>query len=436
MSLKINKKKLIETTSEVLAGLDMPPHFIEDNDSRFRFFNKGGYSIGLRDHSVDTFEEAINIISNFPDYKDISIKRIEDEYIQSLINILTINSGHTEEMIKTEVDRCLNILIESIEERRVLIAIESFKLEGIPELRIGNVRFVEYDLIHEMMRSNLYEIVDRNPTIPQEDKNFNKTHLEEISIKPFLNKVCADITVISEAEKSYSKALYEVDNAVNLLRCYIPLLFSRGSKVQIGIYGDHNNICAGFRSFLSIKQNGGFNCNSERFGPLIPYIMSPDKLKHLKDNCYLDLLGSILAKDAKSRKDLEKRLINSIRWIGTGIHSGNDCDKFLMYIIAIECLLIKRHEEGNTSSITERCAFLLSDLPEKRFQNDKKMKTLYDTRSRIVHEGLTEITAEEAGSAQWLAISCLFAICKKLDKWQNLDELINWVKKQRYGANS
>ena len=84
----------------------------------------------------------------------------------------------------------------------------------------------------------------------------------------------------------------------------------------------------------------------ERFGPLEPYIMSPDKLKHLEDNCYLELLGGILAKDADSRKDLEKRIINAIRWIGTGIQSGNDCDKFLMFIIAIECLLIKRHDEG------------------------------------------------------------------------------------------
>jgi len=54
----------------------------------------------------------IGTLPNFPDYKDISIKRIENEYIQSLINILTLNSGYTEGMIKTEIDRCLNILIE------------------------------------------------------------------------------------------------------------------------------------------------------------------------------------------------------------------------------------------------------------------------------------------------------------------------------------
>ena len=64
------------------------------------------------------------------------------------------------------------------------------------------------------------------------------------------------------------------------------------------------------------------------------------------------------------------------------------------------------------------------------------MKDIYDTRSKIVHEGLTEITTEDAGSAQWLSISCLFAVCRRLNEWQNLDELIDWVKVQRYGANT
>ena len=79
-----------------------------------------------------------------------------------------------------------------------------------------------------------------------------------MAIKPFVNKVCADVTVNSEVEKSYSKALYEVENAVNLLRCYIPLLFSQGLKVKIGIYGGHDNISAGRRSLLSLKPDGGF----------------------------------------------------------------------------------------------------------------------------------------------------------------------------------
>ena len=356
--------------------------------------------------------------------------------MKSLINILLLNSGYTKETIKIEIDRCLKVLVESIEECRVLIPIESFKLEGIPELRIGNVRFTEYDSIHETMISELHEIIERNPTIPPESKHLNKIHFEKMAIEPFVNKVCADVTVNSEVEKSYYKALYEVENAVNLLRCYIPLLFSRSSKVQIGIYGSNDNINAGRRSLLSIKPKGGFNCRMERFGPLEPYIMSPDKLMHLKENCYLDSLGRMLAKDVKSRKDLEKRIINAIRWIGTGIHSGSDCDKFLMFIIAIECLLIKRYEEGKSSPIAERCAFLLSDKPDGRIQIDKKVRDIYDTRSMIVHEGLTEITTEDTGSAQWLAISCLFAVCRRLNEWQNLDELIDWVKVQRYSANT
>ena len=432
--MSINKKELVKKTSDVLAGLDMPPHLINDQASQIRFFSRADYSIGLRDHTVDLFEEATKLISDSPDYKDISIKKIEDEYVQSLINILLQNSDCTEETIRTEINRCLKGLVESIEERRVLIPIESFRLIGIPELTIGNVRFIEYDSIREKMRFELHELIDHNPTIPTEHKHLNKEHWEEMAIKPFLNKVCADVTVNSEVEKSYSKASNEVENAINLLRCYIPLLFSQGLKVKIGIYGGHDNISAGLRCLLSLKPSEGFNCSLERFGPLEPYNMGPDKLKHLKENCYLDQLGSILAKDTKSRNDLEKRIINAIRWIGTGIHSGSECDKFLMFVIALESLLMKRNEEGKSSPIAERCAFLLSDKFDRRTQIDKEVIAAYNTRSEIVHEGQTEITAEQVGSAQWLAISCLFSVCHRLSEWQTLDDLIKWVKMQRYGV--
>lgn len=436
MPTKLNKKSLIKKTSEVLTVIDSPPRFIQGNESKSRFFNKNGYSIGFAGNAVDMFEEAIKIISNSPNYIDISKKKIEDEYVQSLINILLLCPTYSEETIKLEIDCYLERIEESIEERRVLIPIESLKLVGIPELQIGNVQFREFDSIRELEISKLYNIIDNNPFIPVEQKKFERKYLEEIITESYANRVCAEIVVRSEVNQSYFKALYEVGNAMNLLKCYIPLLFSRSTKVQIGIYGDHNNLSAGLRSFFSISnQDGGFHCSSERFGPLEPYIISPDKLKHLEENCYLGLLSGILTKDVDSRKDLEKRLLNAIRWIGAGIQSGNDCDKLLMFIISIECLLMNRDEEGKASPIAERCAFLLSDLPERRIKTDKKLKELYNKRSEIVHEGLTEITAEEVGSAQWLAISCLFAVCKRLNNWESLDQLIRWVKEQRYGIN-
>jgi hypothetical protein len=204
--------------------------------------------------------------------------------------------------------------------------------------------------------------------------------------------------------------------------------------VQIGINGDHNSINAGRRSFISFQHDGGYHCHRERFGPVEPYSISPDKLKHLEDYCYFDQFSSILEKDEKLRNDLEKRILNAIRWIGAGVHSGSECNKFLMFIIALECLLMRRNE-GKSPLIAERCAFLLSDKTDGRLKIDKVVKELYDTRSEIVHEGLTEITAEQTGSAQWLAIQCLFSVCRRLNEWQKLDDLIDWAKMQRYGVS-
>jgi hypothetical protein len=193
--MSINKRKLVEKTKEILANLDIPPRIIDDEAGQFRFFSRGEFSIGLRDHTVDIFEDAIKVISDSDDYKDISIKRIEDEYIQSLINLLKLNSDYTVEIIKAEINRCLKELTESIEEYRVLIPIDFFKLVDIQELKIGKVRFIDYNSISENIKCSLCKIIDNNPTIPLEHKSLNKKHSEEMAIEPFMNKVCADITL-------------------------------------------------------------------------------------------------------------------------------------------------------------------------------------------------------------------------------------------------
>jgi len=122
-------------------------------------------------------------------------------------------------------------------------------------------------------------------------------------------------------------------------------------------------------------------------GPLEQYKLDPTLLKNLRDNRYLDQFGEILLKDKSSRTELENRIITALRWIGSGINEEVDCDKFLKFAIALECLLLSREEEGKGSSIAERCAFILSDNPQDRANIDKEVKKLYGKRSDIAHEG-------------------------------------------------
>jgi len=435
--MSLNKKSLTQKTIDILSNLDMPP--VPPNENSFfqeRAVYRDEIGIGMRGKVVDIFDEVIELISKEADYEAVSLAKIEDEYYQLLINLLKqYGRSPTNGQAKYELDSCLKRLSESVEERRVLIPIESFRLKDIQELTIGKVRFIEFGKIQEQLKSDFYKLVDNNTFYTLEQKPLIKDNFEARYLKNFLDKVTADITVRAEKGESYNKALYELENAINLLRCYTQLIFSSSSKVKIGIAG--TIIKRTHISYLSIKTGGEFSAKGSLAGSLEPYELNPTLLKHLKDKCYLDQFGDILSKDKSLRTELENRIVTAIRWIGSGINEEVDCDKFLKLAIALECLLLRRdEEEGKGSPIAERCAFLLTDDHKKRLDLDGDVKKLYGKRSDIAHEGETEIEKGQLAYMQRIVISCLLKICPKTSEWKNMQDLVDWAKEQRYGPKT
>lgn len=423
---------MTQKSIHILSNLDIPPVPDENNLLKGKVVARDGICMGLRGEVVDTFEEIIEVVSKEPEFSDVSLAKIEDEYIQLITNILNqYGRSPSDGQVKCEINSYLKRLLESIEERRVLIPIESFQLINIPELMIGKVRFIEFCRVQEQLTNDYNTLIDNNNSIPLEQKPLSKAQFENIYTKNFLDGVTSDVLVRGEKEKSYDKALYEIENAINLLRCYIPLIFSSGLRVKIGIGG---SIIKTTRvSFLSIKADGsGFSGKGLVLGPLEQYKLDPILLKHLRDNCNLDQFGEILSKDKSSRTELENRIVTAIRWIGSGINEDVDCDRFLKYAIALECLLLMREEDGKGSPIAERCAFLLSNDPQDRTNIDKVVKKLYGKRSDIAHEGETEIEKDQLASMQRIVLSCLFAICSKSFEWKSMQDLVNWTKRKRY----
>jgi len=183
----------------------------------------------------------------------------------------------SEDQIRREIKSYLGRLSAAIAERRVLIPIESFQLIDIPELSIGKVRFIEFCKVREQLTNDYNNFIDNDDYIPLEQKPLLKAEFDNY-LKDFSNKVIADVVVIGDNEKSYDNALYEIENAINLLRCYIPLIFSDGLRVKIGVSG--SIIKTTHVSFLSIKTDGSsYNAKRLVLGPLEQYKLDPTLLK-------------------------------------------------------------------------------------------------------------------------------------------------------------
>ena len=428
--MSINKKKLVELTKQILShDLRIAPKSSGEVLGPCKIFCREGHPpIELGDEGCDTLSKVIDEVYKDNTFKDVSLSTIEKEYISIILKLLVKGYGKDNE-IKKDIDSYLNKLEQSIEEWRVLIPIDHLKLVDMPEIKVGNVRLVPFDSIQENIKNDIFTIMG-GPTKTTKD-SIKRTYDKRI-YPQFQGKLCADVTIRSETDEAYSKALREIDHVVNLLRCYIPLLFQPNLRIRIGVSG--TTIPKSTRSFISICNSSNANIYSERTGPLQDYSLERKSLDHLEKNGYLEEIGDILLKDPNSRTKLEIKIVTAIRWIGMGIHDEIDCDKFLKFSIALECLLMDSNDKIKTDPIAERCAFILDDDPEERYKIYRRVKNFYGTRSKITHDGKEEIEKMDVQRIQMLVISCLFNIIErnKNRQWNTIDDIRKWIIKQRF----
>ncbi len=105
-------------------------------------------------------------------------------------------------------------------------------------------------------------------------------------------------------------------------------------------------------------------------------------------------ISSLLLK--KNRNAIEERLISAMQWAGRATADERNEEAFLLYAIALECLIMERGNEPELGyRLRMRVAHLLgSDLPiRKNIRNT--VNRLYSIRSAIVHKGEYLVTESD-----------------------------------------
>ena len=86
-------------------------------------------------------------------------------------------------------------------------------------------------------------------------------------------------------------------------------------------------------------------------------------------------------------------------------------------VTALEMLLVARNErERITTALAERVAFLVArDSLDSRRAFYESAKSIYDLRSRIVHDGKTEVSNEELKASLWVAWDVIANLLRRSD---------------------
>jgi len=173
--------------------------------------------------------------------------------------------------------------------------------------------------------------------------------------------------------------------------------------------------------------------SSASSGPIAPMYLSYINEVRARRSGF-DRASSLLCKE--NRNALESRILASIQWAGRAAVDQRLEEAFLLFVIALESLLLRKDMFGE---LRFRFALYGSHLVVKTFKDRKPifddLTSAYDRRSQIVHSGSTQVAITELRRIHaYVRDAILAVLLNPLFREMDEDQFDNWLKDCTLGA--
>ncbi|MDD2755860.1 MAG: HEPN domain-containing protein [Methanothrix sp.] len=416
----IDKNIFLKLTKEICLGVSkispgIARSFLSTKANRNIMIIERSDGIIQFDHNACVnLEKAINLVKYDPVYIACLSEEIIREKYKDLIISLFLANVNSDQELKVRLNSFLAELRTSVKEYRILMPIEQLELSDLEEVKIGTVRLVPFCSLKA-------ENEDLSRSVIKGDDE---------------NRIWGEVFIRAESTEAISKGQYEIEQVINLLRAYVPILFHKEHNIKVGLIKYDPNK---YHEYLTIGDSG-LTGGKIYLGPFGKYKLSKNRYEDLTASYCLNEISELLSKSPSSRSDLENSIIIAIRWIGLGIDDEVVSDKFLKYSIALECLLTPRGEKGDKADpISKRASFLLGKTESECLEIISELKLLYDIRSTIVHQGCEaeeeEIIKDSVQKMYYYSMSTLLKLSGKTKEpgaWNDIQCLDNQMNLQMF----
>ena len=100
---------------------------------------------------------------------------------------------------------------------------------------------------------------------------------------------------------------------------------------------------------------------------------------------------------------MQELVLTAVRWAGRATIEATREESLLLFAIALECLVLPTRGAELTHRLSQRVAWILSGDPDQRRGLTKRVRELYEVRSRVVHDGHYEVTEFERNGIRAVA---------------------------------
>ena len=287
--------------------------------------------------------------------------------------------------------------------------IENLKIDEL--ITIGKVEFVPYS------EKNYIDIF-LNAGYTDTDINLDKKVLEKVY------SIAKSEVIAGDVHKALEKSDNFIDESLNVIRLV-------ESYPNFGILGKYNQPRL-HKVYYYIKEkkefgySGGWNFLT-RSGHLTSKI-----LKIIKTEKAFNNINAILLKNSSERTDMESKLILSINWFGEILKNRDTIENIIRLFTAFETLLIFGRDEEKKKNVAERLAIINYSDKQLRISTYNSVTNLYSARSKLVHEGKTNLKEKSFFELLRELHSCIIIVAEHIDRYPNIETWNNLIKSVQF----
>jgi hypothetical protein len=300
--------------------------------------------------------------------------------------------------------------------------------DGLP-YSVGGVEFLVIDDAQAAaLVASTGPIVDGTLNT-QEQKGDMRELTRDLIESRMKRKTYAKLTIEAlEYNAASSLATKKLRSAIDVINFFADVLGSAGTCMFLP--GDTEPT---HQVSLMFQESAESASQIRTIGPLAPLYLG-----HINEararSIGFDRASSLLGKDG--RNALENRILTSLQWAGRAVDETRHEEAFLLYVIALESLLLIKDQ---TTEMRFRFALngshLLADKFEDRRGIFNELRDAYDKRSQIVHSGSTQVAITELSRIHALTRNAVLTVLLN-EPFRNMDQFENWLKDQALGGKS
>lgn len=241
---------------------------------------------------------------------------------------------------------------------------------------------------------------------------------------------CGEYRVVAEPERARERAEEEARRVLDVLRYSLPALYSDRLRVAVGLVGDIGRTVRLTPIFSA--DNTFFRLATQRIGSLSEFELSAENVQTMTEIGAFEI-ANLLSLRSKQLSSFEDVLLRAVHWFANAQTQTDQENELLSLVTSLETFFTPEPGEPIADAVARGVACVVSTDPATQAYLYRRMKKLYDERSRIAHGGAKVILRKDLDELELIAAEVIAVLVRRKGEFTGKvgkKALQNWVKKQ------